>query len=560
MLKKILCLLLIVQCTALIAKDSFFLQSPQETLSQLSLRQKIGQLIVVAAVSDFESNQKVIQYWKQWQPLYQLDPDYIEHLISTHEIGGVIFYGLYTRPEQQVALTRHFQSISPLPLFICMDAERGLCDRLDKELVIRFPQAMTLGAIGDSQLIYQAGVMNAKQLLLLEVHMGFSPVVDVNYNPKNPIIGPRSFSSDPDRVALYGTLFMHGLQDTGIIGCAKHFPGHGDTDADSHEELPLISHNRTRLQAIELKPFDALIQAGVQSIMLAHLAIPALTNDPALPSCLCPAVVTDLLQTDMDFKGLVITDALGMKGVSEYAQPGELEVLALLAGADILLCPMDPVAALDAIEHAVITERISQKEIDRKVLKVLTAKKEHIPSIQTHNDVQELCSQQAKDLKKLLYTKAITWAKRSDSSSFTPNTHVLCITKETSTPFATLMQSYGFCTKNISPKMSCDQMDTVLAEIPQEASIIMSIQSMNPSAKNDFGVSQSTLHAITKIKESGKQLTLILFGSPYSIPLVDKADAILVAYEDDPDAQEAAAHVIAGTLQAEGILPVNPYM
>ena len=346
----------------------------REDMLAAPLRARIAQLCIVAAISNEEKNQEFMQRWAEWQPLQRLDHEYAAHLIQDEKVGGVIFFGGNTTAQEQFERTNYFQSLTDEPLFIALDAELGLSSRLDVETVTRFPRNMTLGAVQDPQLMYQLGYEIGCELQAIGVHINCAPVVDVNYNPLNPIIGNRSYSSDPELVALLGIAFMRGLQDAGIITSAKHFPGHGDTTADSHEQLPLISHDLQRLTAIELYPFKKMIEAGVKSIMLAHLEVPALEKEPGMPSSLSYAVVTTLLQQQMNFNGLIVTDALCMKGVTEYAQSGEVELKALLAGADIILCPVDPVKAIDCIEQAVHNGIISEDEINRRVIKVMQAK------------------------------------------------------------------------------------------------------------------------------------------------------------------------------------------
>ena len=265
-----------------------------DLLSKLTLRQKIGQLCMVATISNEEKNQEIIQKWSAWQPLYHLETSYIESMIKDHEIGGVVFFGSKTLPSEQLSLTKHLQSLSQIPLLIALDAECGLGSRLDQASVLKFPYNMTLGAILDPQLTYETGYEIGQQLKILGVHISFAPVVDVNNNPDNPVIGMRSFGSDKQNVAQLGTFYMKGLQDAGIIACAKHFPGHGDTSTDSHEHLPLIGHSLEHLEDIELYPFKVLINSGVKSVMIAHLEVPALKKNPDFPQhypCDCEGAI-----------------------------------------------------------------------------------------------------------------------------------------------------------------------------------------------------------------------------------------------------------------------------
>lgn len=338
----------------------------ESTLQSLTLREKIGQLFIVAAksatiqegsgVNSVESN--------------PYNADAIRQLIVDYGVGGVIFLGKTTTD----AVTRSvssFQELSKVPLLITLDAEWGLGMRLKDAM--SFSRNDMLGKMDDDVVRCVAQEIG-RQLALIGVHMNFAPVVDVNNNPNNPIIGTRSFGDEPQLVAQKGIAFMYGLQDAGIIACAKHFPGHGDTAVDSHIDLPLILHDRDRLNNIELYPFVELIKGGVLAIMIAHLEMPALESGHHVPTSLSYSVVTNLLKNELNFKGLVITDALEMKGVSNYYEPGYIELQAFLAGNDILLCPLDVPGAIDLIEQAIRDGRVAEQELDMRVRKILLAK------------------------------------------------------------------------------------------------------------------------------------------------------------------------------------------
>lgn len=529
-----------------------------DTLSGLSLREKIGQLCIVAAVSNEESNTEMLANWAAWQPLYRLDTACVDHLIADCGVGGVIFYGKHTLPQQQLELTKHFQSLSKIPLLVALDAECGLTWHFEKGSVLRFPFNMTLGAVHDESLTYQAGFEIGQQLKAIGVHINFAPVVDVNNNPKNPIIGMRSFGSDKHLVAEHGIALMQGLQDAGIIACAKHFPGHGDTAVDSHMALPLIPHQRERLDSVELFPFKKLIEAGVRSVMLAHLEVPALESQSGLPSSLSRAIVTDLLQHEMGFKGLVITDALGMKGVADAFEPGLLEVKALQAGADVLLCPVDPAKAIDSIEQAVKRGVLSEDEIDKKVLKVLQAKAwafKH--EIKEAVELEKrLHSEQAVTLKRLLYSKAVTLVK-SDGQDFadrlSDNTLIVSFGDEL-IPFETALKGFNFRSVRLPKDLREKDINDFTPVIHGGHAIIGIDEGF--AFKKDSAV--TALQKMIKIlREHGISITVVLFCSPYHLDVVNEADNLIVAYENDPDAQTAAAEVICGVRTAEGILPVD---
>ena len=324
-----------------LSKDNFWVDSVMKTMSN---DEKIGQLFMVAAYSNKgEAHKKSI-----------LD------LIEKYKIGGLMF--LQGGPVRQAKLTNIYQSRSKIPLMIAIDAEWGVSMRLDS--CLRFPWQMTLGAIKDNSLIYDMGSEIARQCSLIGVNINFAPVVDVNSNPNNPIINNRSFGESALRVSEKSLAYMNGLQDNYILACAKHFPGHGDTDKDSHKTLPVVRRTKKQLDKVELLPYKNLIKEGLGSIMVAHLNIPSLDKTKDLAVSLSSKVVNDLLKTELGFNGLSITDALNMKGVSDYYVPGKLDVKALLAGNDILLFSEDVPTAIQEIKNAIENNQISQKEID----------------------------------------------------------------------------------------------------------------------------------------------------------------------------------------------------
>ncbi|PTB91059.1 glycosyl hydrolase, partial [Marivirga lumbricoides] len=264
------------------------------------------------------------------------------------------------------------QEKSKIPLWIGMDAEWGLGMRLDSTM--NFPKQMTLGAIQNDSLIYYMGAEIARQAKLVGVHVNFAPVVDVNNNIKNPVIGYRSFGEDKVNVAKKGVAYMQGLQDNGVLANAKHFPGHRDTGSDSHLTLPVIRHSKERMNDLELYPFKELIANGISSMMVAHLHVPAYDNTPNKATTLSSAVVTDLLKKELGFNGLIFTDALNMKGVSDFYDPGETDLLAFKAGNDVLLFPMNVPNAVGMIRKAIQKKQISEERLEESVKKILSAK------------------------------------------------------------------------------------------------------------------------------------------------------------------------------------------
>ena len=338
-------------------------------IDHLTLDQKIGQLFMVAAVAD-EDITKDFMHKKS----YRLDKEYIAELITQYQIGGIIYLGK-SGYEQQIERTAYFQGLSAIPLLVGQDLEPGRVGVSRLETMRSFPNNEKLGNLNDEQLTYETAFAIGQLCKELGVHINFAPVADVNNNPNNPVINDRAFSGDPETVAQHAIIFARGLKDAGVIACAKHFPGHGDTDIDSHYDLPKITHDIKRLHAIELYPFKELIASNIPMIMIGHLEIPAFESQEKLPSSLSKNIVTKLLREELGYNGLIITDSLHMYGVTKYFQPGEYELYALLAGNDILLCPFNVPAAVAAIKQAIVEGHITEQEIDEHVARIMHLKK-----------------------------------------------------------------------------------------------------------------------------------------------------------------------------------------
>jgi beta-N-acetylhexosaminidase len=338
-------------------------------IKNLVLDQKIGQLFMVAAVAD-EDIAKDFTHKKS----YRMDKEYIAELIGQYQIGGIIYLGK-SDCDKQKERTAYFQSLSVIPLLIGQDLEPGRVGISRLEIMDRLHNNKTLGEIDDEDVTYRTAVAIGTICKKVGVHINFAPVADVNNNPNNPVINDRAFGDNPEIVTKHAIIFAQGLKDTGIIACAKHFPGHGDTDVDSHHDLPKIAHNRERLDEIELYPFKELIKVEMPMIMVGHLEIPAFEPQEKLPSSLSKNIVTQLLRKDLGYKGLIITDSLHMYGVTKYFQPGEYELKALLAGNDILLCPFNVPAAVAAIKEAMSEGLITEQEIDEHVERIMQLKK-----------------------------------------------------------------------------------------------------------------------------------------------------------------------------------------
>ena len=323
------------------------------TLSAMSLDEKIGQLFMVAAYSN-----KGVEHEAE-----------LEKLVRDYHIGGVIT--MQGGPERQKKLLHRLQSAATFPLLVGQDAEWGQAMRLDS--TYKFPTSLTVGAAGGATDAYYLGHALADECTAVGVHMSFSPVLDVNTNPNNPIIGARSFGSDPDLVNTLGVAVVKGIQENGVLACGKHFPGHGDTHQDSHKTLPKVDRTLSELMEVEWVPFKGAIDAGVAAIMIAHLNIPSL-EPSGKPTSLSHKVIQEILRDQWGYEGIVITDALNMKGAAAFAPPGELELAAFAAGNDILLFPMDVPKATKAFQNALATDKVSIKSLDERVRRILVAK------------------------------------------------------------------------------------------------------------------------------------------------------------------------------------------
>lgn len=360
----------------LFTNNLFCMGWPEEALSKMSLDEKIGQLFISATIIDpyvNSSEKSVLENKSIKEILENIDQTPIEKLITDYHIGGVLYLGnKTTNPEREYFYTKELKKLSKIPLFISQDLEWGLDMRLKG--AIKFPFNLTLGAIQDNKLIYDLGKEIGRQCQLIGVNFNFAPVCDVNTNPENPIINRRSFGQDEKNVTKKAIALMQGMQDAGILACAKHFPGHGDTKLDSHNDLPIINHKLDRLEKIELYPFKKIIDAGIKSVMVAHLQVPAIDNKENTPATISHKIITELLKNKLGFKNLIVTDALNMKGALKHHKSGELELKSLLAGADILLCPKDTPKAILSIKEAIKNNLISEETINEKVLKILKAK------------------------------------------------------------------------------------------------------------------------------------------------------------------------------------------
>ena len=543
-----------------------FLHTPSPwadaTLAQLSLKEKIGQLFIVAVTSNpaYLPNNAAIDTSQTHQ--YNMKQEHIESLIRAYHIGGVIFLQS-NELSAQITLTNHYQALSKLPLLVVQDAEWGLTMRIKN--TIRYPRALTMGAIQDDALLYELGKEIGLQCKTIGVHLNCAPVADVNNNPCNPVINDRSFGDDPQRVAVQSVAFMRGMQDAGILACAKHFPGHGDTAVDSHIALPRIDHSLARLHAVELVPFIHHIRQGVSSIMLAHLHVPALEPRINCPSSLSRAITTDMLRTTLGFTGLTITDGMGMQAVLDHYPPGIAEFEAIMAGNDCVLCPVDVPRAIALVEQAINDGTLSEDALNQRVLKVLRAK-EYVGahqnrSVSLQHAQKSLFTADALALRDAAYYAAITAVPATDDtqelSTFLDHD---CGLIQIGTPvdnyLLTALHTHypHLASFTISDTALPD--DQLLTQLPQKNTLIISIHSANKYARQNFGLHPHQIHLVQQLHQSGKKIVLLLFANPYSRSLFPENVSCIYAYEDTPVTQRAVVDILLGKTKAGGKLPI----
>jgi beta-N-acetylhexosaminidase len=517
-------------------------------MTTLTEQERIAQLFMVAAYSNKG----------------ELHQQQITDLVTHYKIGGVMF--LQGGPVRQANFTNHLQDHSNVPLMIAIDAEWGVAMRLDSAL--RFPWQMTLGAIEDTSLIYDMGVEVARQCKLLGIHINFAPVVDVNSNPKNPIINNRSFGENPEKVGRMGVAYMKGMQDNNVLACAKHFPGHGDTDSDSHKTLPVVNHLRYRLEEVELVPFKKLINNGLGSVMVAHLNIPVLDNTKDLAVTLSPKVVNGLLKNEMGFTGLAITDALNMKGVSQFYAPGEVDVKALLAGNDVLLFAEDVPKAIEEIEKAIKQNKISQAEIDARCHKILMAKQwmglDNYKAVDVSKIVENIITKETELLDKKLIKESITLLQNYDDLLPLKRLDTLRIATvsigEDAHDFQSMLSSYAKVTHfKIAEKATTTQQAVLLNQLSKYNLVIASVHKSNANAWKSYKLDRKADILLQSIAMQSK-VVVPIFANPYSLNsflFTNNFDALLLGYQNSKVAQEQVAQAIFGGIGMSGKIPVS---
>lgn len=513
--------------------------------SSMTLKEKVGQLFVIQAFSNKNKNHK----------------DNIINIIRNNNIGGIIFSK--GSAHKQVDLTNDFQSESSIPLLIGMDAEWGLNMRLDS--TFSFPWNMTLGAIKDNNLIRQVGRSIADHCKRIGVNFNFAPVVDINTNPDNPIIGNRSFGESTQNVSSKSLNFMRGQQEMNILSSAKHFPGHGDTSTDSHKTLPFISHDKKRILKTELKPFKTLINNGLESVMIAHLEVPSLEKTKGLPSTLSYSIVTSLLKNTLGFKGLIITDALEMKGLSNFKSKGNLDMLAFKAGNDILLMSANVSEGIKAIVDEYNLGEISEERLSYSVKKILKAKYKvglnNFLQISKTNLYNDLNSLENKILNEELVENAITVVKNNDNML----------------PIKNLKNSIGYLNfgndnymaffDELTKYSKIDNLDEIdILKTESESfiesnykTIIIGVHANSETPWKSYNLKKEEIIFINRISKK-VNVILNIFGSPYMLNKfknIKNINGIIISYQNSKVFQKKSAQLIFGAIESTGILPVS---
>ena len=506
-----------------------------QTYNSLSQDEKLGQLFIVALYTNKDENHI----------------NQVRNIVTNDKIGGLIL--MQDDAAREINLVNEFQQESKVPLMIGMDAEWGLYQRINT--AHKFPWAMTLGAIQDKDLIYQMAAKIAEDCKRMGVNWDFAPVVDVNTNPNNPIIGNRSFGSEVSNVTQSALSYANGLQDNNILAAIKHFPGHGDTNTDSHLDLPVVSHSLQRLNKIELAPFKDLMNKGIGGVMVAHLYVPSLESGKGIPASISKNIITGLLKEKLGYKGLIITDALNMGAVANKYKPGELDALAFKAGNDIMLFSQGVSEGKKLIQKAIDQGEISQSRVEESVKKILLTKyflglNQYTPK-NPENINYDINNDSHTKLVQNLYSNALTLLK--DEKKLLPlnsNTTYYYVPLEEA-PYQTFENRLKSDSKVIVKKAS--ETNT----IPANSTVIVGFHKDNSTAYKPYKISAESKKILSDLTKN-KNVILNVFGSAYALKDIDlsKVSTVLVSYENNDDSMTATADAFNGKTKISGKLPV----
>ncbi|WP_149912748.1 glycoside hydrolase family 3 protein [Sphingobacterium cavernae] len=515
--------------------------------NSLTPKERIGQLFLVRAHTNL--GQKFI--------------DSVGTVVKNEQVGGlVVFQG---GPVRHLDMINNYQKVSKVPLLVTIDGEWGLGMRLP-DSTQSFPYQMTLGALQDNSLIYDMGRDAAKDFLRLGIHFNFAPTVDINNNPKNPVIGFRSFGDNKENVTVKSAAYMKGMIDGGVLASIKHFPGHGDTDVDSHYDLPKLSFTRQRLNELEIYPFKELIKQGASAVMVGHMDIPALDNTPNLPSSISKKVVTDLLRNELGFKGLTVTDAMNMKGVTKFFPNGEADILAIEAGHDLLELSENSARAIALVEKSIQSGRLKQADIDARVKRILAAKlwlglDKYTPT--SRNRVfEDLNRPETKSLIQRMADASVTVLKsnrRIQSFDSKKETVVVSVGINKAQDFEKGLASRLTNVKNIyiTGKETESQLADLVKEVRSHDQIILAIHDDRSRPRPTLDFSDDVRTFIDKI--AGRRTITVMLTNPYALTSVnvDRSASIVMGYQNEAFMQRAAVKVILKDIKSKGKLPVT---
>ncbi|MBO3745034.1 beta-N-acetylhexosaminidase [Streptosporangiaceae bacterium NEAU-GS5] len=504
--------------------------TPADLLAGMSVEDKVGQLFVpvlYGAAADSRSQENQARYGVATPA----------QMIKKYRPGGVILFpwsGNIVNGKQVAALTTGLRKASKIPLLIGVDQENGIVSRLGP-IVTQLPGAMAIGATGDPANAHDAAKVTGEELRGLGFSLDFAPVADVNVNPRNPVIGARSYGSDPQKVATMVGAAVDGFHDAGIASVAKHFPGHGDTTVDSHTGLPVIQHTKRQWEKLDAPPFRAAIEHGVDAIMSAHVVMPKLDPSGA-PSTLSHKILTGLLREQLGFKGVISTDALDMAGVRKKYGDAEVAVRAILAGADILLMPPDFPTAYQAVLKAVRSGRISQERLDESVRRILTLKQKHRLSA---TDLSGLKSDEHRDVARRIATASATGVGEPAVSG------AVLVTGPAGKQLSALIPGSTAVATGDTPKTT--EIAAASAAGARADSVVVTTE--------DAGPMQARL--VQAMVQTGRPVVLVSMGAPYELARLSGYRGAVAVYSSGEPSLAAAAKVLTGAAKPTGALPVE---
>ncbi len=515
------------------------------TYANLSKDERIAQLMIVR-LSTIDSKTKVVTFYD----------DKVAGLIKKYNIGGIcVFQG---SPVKQANMINKLQAMAKTPLMMCIDAEWGVGMRL-VDSVLPLPKQMMLGAMKDETIVYRYGKLVAEQCKRIGIQVNYAPVVDVNNNPNNPVINDRSFGEDKYKVAAFGIQYMKGMQDAGVMACAKHFPGHGDVTTDSHLDLPVINKSMAELDSLELYPFRKIFDAGIGSVMLAHLYIPAIDKTENRATSLSPANINGLMRKELNYQGLTFTDALEMQGVKKFFPDGAASVQSLIAGNDMLCLPEDVPAAIKKVKDAIKKKQLTWADIEMHCKKVLMAKYEYglqkAPIINTENLTADL-NVGISAMRRLVAENAITLVAKKDTAFFP-----LRDTKPGDIAFV----GFGITAENELAKRMCTDYnakiffsteDDLQNKLKKYKKVIVGIHSVGRFAASNFGFTKTNIDLFNALQQNDNTISFV-FGNAYSLKNMCTAKNLVMCYEDDAIIQGTAADLLQGKIFYKGVLPVT---